>query len=106
MIVPCTPLYTTNVHTSIANHANTHPHPQTHTQRPTPTHLHVLQLAEAGRAGGVEAGASLVQLALEPQRLVVQHRELGLQAAVLGTVLDHALRPAQELRLQGVGGAT
>jgi hypothetical protein len=61
----------------------------------------VLQLAEAGRSGGVEAGAGLVQLALEPQRLVVQHRELGLQAAVLRTVLDHALRPAQQLRLHG-----
>lgn len=69
-------------------------------QKPNPAYLHVLQLPKPGRPSGVEASASLVQLSLEDQGLVVEHRELGLQAAVLWGLFDQTFSSAQQLRLR------
>lgn len=55
-------------------------------------YLHVLDLPQVGILGGEQQCPGLVQLGLDPQGLVVEQRELGLQTLVLRGLLHHLLR--------------
>lgn len=46
-------------------------------------YLHVFNLSEVGVLGSEQEGSCLIQLGFYPERLIVQHGELGLQTLIL-----------------------
>uniref|UniRef100_A0AAY4ASH6 Uncharacterized protein n=1 Tax=Denticeps clupeoides TaxID=299321 RepID=A0AAY4ASH6_9TELE len=63
------------------------------------SHLHVLDLAQVSVLGGEQQSSGLIQLRLHTQRLVVQQRELRLQALVLRSLFHNFFRNVPQVHL-------
>lgn len=65
-----------------------------------PSHLHVLYLPQVSIFGCEQQSSGFIQLGLHTQRLIVQQRELWLEALVLWRLLQHFLWYIPQIHLQ------